>query len=333
MIRILAFVCMFFVGVSKLTGQTTTINGFIDFGINFNPNKDQLAFILGEQDLFINSDITDKISFLGESVFKHNSSSGTKFAVALERAIVKYNYKGNHNISIGRFHTPLNYWNDSYHHGRVFFPTVGRPELFNEHIIPIHTLGFSFSAANLGKLRLGYDVMIGNGLGSNSVSDNDKHKSYTFATHIKPIDNLRLGVSAYFDKITEGSTLTDETVSQSVISGSVAYFKKHELLAEYSYATNTTDSLGSQTTNALYVYTGYRIKDIIIPYVRVDFLDFSENEMFFHGQKINAYSFGLRYEMNYLTSLKLEYQTKNTNYSPVWDQMFIFQLALGFNYD
>ena len=108
-----------------------------------------LSFTLGEQDLFITSDLTDNISFLGESVFKYSATSSTKIAFGLERAILKYIYKGNHNIQIGRFHTPMNYWNDSYHHGRVFFPTVGRPESFNEHLIPIHTVGIMATAENL----------------------------------------------------------------------------------------------------------------------------------------------------------------------------------------
>jgi hypothetical protein len=39
--------------------------------------------------------------------------------------------------------------------------------------------------------------MVGNGLGSEDVFENDKRKSVTAAVHIKPADGLRFGVSWY----------------------------------------------------------------------------------------------------------------------------------------
>ena len=333
MLKISLLSLVLLVSFSHLDAQRTRIMGFADLGVDYRPNTGKASFVMGEQDLFITSDITDKISFLSETVLKF---SGGKFAVGLERAIIKYNYKGNHMISIGRFHTPVNYWNDSYHHGRVFFPTIGRPETFNEHIIPIHNLGIRMAAANLGELKFGYDILVGNGIGSNPLTDNDKHKSYTIAAHIKPFDGYRFGASAYFDKITAGSSVTGATVSQAVYSGSFAMFKKFELLAEYSYASNSAyavnDSIGAQGTHALYVYMGYRIKDMIIPYFRFDYLEFGEDEMFFDGEKTNGYTVGVRYEVNYLTSLKLEYGIKQLGFSTIWDQSIKFQVALGFNY-
>jgi hypothetical protein len=330
--KITALVCFGLAFSVNLSAQNTRVMGFMDIGGKWNPNNGDGAFVLGEHDLFIMSDITDKISFLGETVFKYSAGSATKFNIGVERAIVKYNYKGNHNISIGKVHTPVNYWNDSYHHGRVFFPTVGRPETFNRKIIPIHNIGILFNGANLGKMRFGYDVLIGNGLGSSAVADNDKNKSYTIAAHIKPWDNFRFGVSTYFDKITGGSKTTGETVSQAVYSASVAYFGTFEFLGEYSYATNSTFSLGAQGTHALYLYSGFRIKDSFIPYVRVDYLEFGANEMYYTDTKLNSYTLGLRYEINYLSSLKLEYNVASVEGATRLSQGFNLQLSVGFNY-
>ena len=41
--------------------QDTQIRGFVDFGSNY--KNDQVNFTLGEQDLFITSEISDRISF------------------------------------------------------------------------------------------------------------------------------------------------------------------------------------------------------------------------------------------------------------------------------
>src|SRR4029079_917110 len=125
----------------------------------------------------------DRLSFLGESVFKYTPSSPTEFSVSIERVVIKYNFYGNNNLLIGKHHTPLNYWNDTYHHGRLFFPTINRPLLFAAEIIPLHTTGISLQGQNLGSLKFGYDLMVGNGLGSSNVTDNDKHKSVTAAVH------------------------------------------------------------------------------------------------------------------------------------------------------
>src|SRR5690348_8204903 len=134
------FICSFLFS-TNLHAQNTTIKGFADVLASYDKKA---SFGFDEQDLFITSQLNDRFSFLGESVFKYDKSSSTDFSVSIERLIVKYNYYGNHNIIIGKVHTPINYWNDTYHHGRVFYPTIERPILFNAHIIPLHTTGVNF---------------------------------------------------------------------------------------------------------------------------------------------------------------------------------------------
>jgi len=302
----------------------------MDINSTYNSVNGTASFGLGEQDLFITTDISDRLSFLGESVFKYSATSTSKFNVSLERAVFKYNFKGNHNFVAGKFHTPVNYWNDSYHHGRVFFPTIGRPELFNQKIIPIHTTGIGMMGENFGKLKMGYNLMIGNGLGSTDIKDNDRFKSYTIAGHMKPIEYLRIGMSAYIDKITDGSKKSNEDVSQQVYSVSVAYFNKFEFLGEMAYTNNSTDSLGRQSTIAAYIYMGYKIKDMIVPYVRLDYIGFGEQDMYYVHNKTNSYTIGVRYEINYLTALKFEYNYKLTELANTAGQTFNLQLALGF---
>lgn len=326
----LLLVCLSSCG--KLYAQNTQIRGFIDALSSYENGK--VSFGLGEQDLFITSQLNDRISFLGESVFKFDPFSETEFSVSIERVVLKYNIKGNHNILVGKHHTPLNYWNDTYHHGRLFFPTINRPLLFSADIIPLHTTGISLQGQNLGSLKFGYDLMVGNGLGSSNVLDNDKHKSLTAAVHFKPATNLRIGASFYHDIISKGAAVHDKVinwkVTQNLATGSVAYFsKKLELLAESTFGVNHTDTTGSPHTQASYLYAGYRVKEKLVPYVRFDKLHYQPGELYFSKNNITAAVAGVRYEINFLAVVKLEYEYRKSEVKGS-NNMVTAQFAIGF---
>jgi len=311
--------------------EPMSIQSFVAVENNYDTRTDNLSFGFGEQDLLMTADLADKMSFLGETVFRYSSG----FQIGVERIIVKYNYKGNHNILLGRRHTPLNYWNDIYHHGRLFFPTTSRPTTFTYHIIPIHTNGISLQGHNLGKMKFGYDVMLGNGLGSSSeMVDNDKNKSISTAIHVKPADGLRIGASIYKDKLASGAITRQGTavrpIDQRIISAHVAYFSSSiEFLAETSMATNKDDS-ASANTMASYIYLGYKM-DKLIPYIRYDYLDVGKEEMYYNNT--DRYVFvavlGVRYEVSYQAVVKVEFmysEKETTGPSDVVN----FQLAIGF---
>jgi hypothetical protein len=261
---------------------------------------------------------------------------------------MKYNIKGNHNILFGKHHTPVNYWNDSYHHGRVLFPTIFRPEMFGKGVIPLHTTGIRFQGQNLGKLRFGYDALIGNGTASTDALDFNKPKSIMLGVNMTPVDHLRFGLTYYHDNI-QAQTVQHHTtnvakkdIDQSLYSASVSYFgNKFELLAEASVGMNAyNDTLvdGAITevnpvSPAGYLYAGYRIKQKFVPYVRVDVLEFDHDEMLFSNNTQRGGVFGLRYEINYLAVVKLEYGYMETWHEDVQlshTNTLNFQFAVGF---
>ncbi|HEX8425490.1 hypothetical protein [Hymenobacter sp.] len=328
--------------IQKIAAQRTQIRGFVDAYSYYQDGK--ANFGLGEQDLFITSEITERLSFLGETVVKYSFDSPTDFDISIERIILKYNYAGNHSILLGKHHTPVNYWNDTYHHGRVFFPTVDRPLIFSQGIIPLHTTGVSLQGQNLGRVRFGYDVMVGNGLGSGDVADNNFFKSLTVAMHVKPTDGMRLGASIYHDVISKGSMIHNHSngvstmalakINQNIMTGSISYndsifSKKYELLAESSMAVNKSDSLGTQNTIASYAYAGIRLTDKIIPYIRVDDIHYRKQEVYYLDKNTQSFVGGLRYELSYLAVFKLEYQHIK-NYRANDSDRVIFQVAVGF---
>ena len=348
------------VGLALLPGraaaQDTRILGFADVTTTVNPSTGKTSFALGEWDLFITSDLTDRISFLGETVFKYDPTSGSRFAAGVERIILKYNVRGNHNLLLGKMHTPVNYWNDTYHHGRVFFPTIFRPAVFNEGFVPLHTLGAGVQGQNRGKLRLGYDVVVGNGLSGPDAGDNDAMKSVTLAAHVKPVDGLRLGGSAYFDRIAPGTAGHSHgsnapvpltvPVHQQMYTASVAYFgPKLETLIENSFFRNKSDS-STQRTNALYAYAGWRVHPDVVVYGRYDLIrhpglpaphageaPHHVAPTYFGTDDLQSLVGGVRYEFSYQAVVKLEFQHDDRDLrqggrrSP---NAVTFQFAVGF---
>lgn len=331
----LFYVVLFFFFLSSQTSfsQKTVIRGFVDALSSYENGK--VSFGFGEQDLFITSELNDRISFLGESVFKFSPVSPTSFDVSIERIVLKYNYYGNHNFLAGKQHTPINYWNYTYHHGRVFFPTIERPLLFAADIIPLHTTGVGLQGQNLGKEKFGYDFLVGNGMGSSEIEDNDKRKSITAGVHISPADGLTIGASYYNDQVSAGAKMHNGSISkwkvnQNLVTGSVAYFgNQFELLTEGTLAYNHTDTTQTKRTFAGYAYAGIKIKEKFAPYVRVDNLDYQHGEVFYHPDNMTSFIAGVRYEINYLSVVKLEFQHIKTQMEGNIDKVTA-QFAIGF---
>ena len=328
----LIWLVFFCIATNLAFAQSTQIKGFVDVTTTYQGNKASFGF--DEQDLFITSVLSDKISFLGESVFKYSPSSSTEFSVSIERIIINYNIKGNNNLILGKVHTPVNYWNDTYHHGRVFFPTIDRPLLFSANIIPLHTVGVGVEGHDMGSVKFGYNFFVGNGLGSSDIADNDKSKSITAAIYIKPADRLKIGVSWYHDAISKGAAVHNKVmgwkVKQNLLSASISRFgKKLELLAESTAGLNHTDTTGSKATFASYIYAGLRVTDKFVPYLRFDDLHYQIGEIYYDKNNTRSFVAGLRYEINFLAVIKLEYQYQHSEFLSSQNKVTA-QFAIGF---
>ena len=71
------------------------------------------------------SKLSDKISFLGETVFELDEQQ--EIAVDLERLQIAYRCSERVSPGRGRRHTALGYWNESYHHGKPSSPRWSAP--------------------------------------------------------------------------------------------------------------------------------------------------------------------------------------------------------------
>lgn len=346
------FLILFIVQDAFAQPAETQFNGFghLDFG--YRPGDSSNAyFSLGEHDFFVNSKLRNNISFLGEYVIRYNENSATKFLPSIERSLVKINYKGNHSIIAGKIHTPLNYWNDVYHHGRLFFPTIERPIVFS-YLIPLHTLGVQLQGQNLGKRNWGYDVVLGNGISSNDFFKAGTNMSLTAAFHIKPSPYTRIGASIHTDFLPNNrsgvhtghnsspahykDSLYKGAVDFQLASLSVAHFgNKFELLSESTYNHTRTDTLGSAHNFASFLYAGYIIKDKHVPYIIADYLNVDKKDLYTYELELLKFCLGYKYEFSHLINLKtqLEYQTQlhgSHDHGAHNDFMIRVQLAYGF---
>ncbi|MFN4885606.1 MAG: hypothetical protein ACK5HD_05240 [Bacteroidota bacterium] len=334
--------------------RTTQFNGFGHFEYQLNNNKQINSFFtLGEHDFFVNSKLSNRISFLGEYVIRFNGASATNYLPSIERSLVKFNIKGNHSIIAGKVHTPLNYWNDVYHHGRLFLPTVDRPMAFS-YLIPLHTLGLQFQGQNLGKMKFGYDFMVGNGIASTDASHSDWHTPVIASVHMKPADDLRIGLSYYYEYLPNSvygahsghsavyshynGELYKGPLKYELASFSLAYFgPKFEILNETTFNSTRTDSLGRANNFAQYLYIGVPVKEVHTPFVYADIIQVANNDLHtYHMGRMKA-GVGYRYQFNYHLQLKLqaEYDRMlhtHDNHTVLYDPYFTlrFQLAYGF---
>lgn len=349
-----AIACFLILKLSAANAQKpeTHFNGFGHLDFSYQPaDSSNASFGLGEHDFFITSKLNKNISFLGEYVFRYNPGSATTFLPSIERSLVKINYSGNHSIIAGKIHTPVNYWNDVYHHGRLFFPTIDRPIAFS-YLIPLHTLGVQMQGQNLGKLNWGYDIFAGNGISSNDAGKKGMNFSWGTSVHFKPNDYTRIGASFYSDFLLNNKAgahsghnsnpshytgpLYNKNVDFKLACFSIAHFgNRFELLSESAFNTTRTDSLGLAQNYSSFLYTGYVIREKHTPYFLADYLKVDKKDLYTYPLELLKIGAGYKYEFNHLIHLKsqVEYQFElhdHKDHAAHNNLLFKLQLAYGF---
>ena len=316
-------------GISGAQARQTQVNGFghVELTASREAGATDAYFSLGEHSLFVASSLSSRISFLGEYVVRFNGASATNYLPSIERSLVKFSYSNNHALIVGKVHTPANYWNDSYHHGRLFFPVIDRPLAFS-HLVPLHTLGVQLQGQNLGGARFGYDVMVGNGVASTDAAAKGTSPSSLVAVHVKPRENLRLSASYYYDHMSKNAygTHSGHTVASSrpatgayggpltfqLTSASVAWFTERvEVLNEFSYNVSGTDSLGAAHNVANFTYLGVRLGERGVPYAFADQIRTADNAVHVYPMDKRKVGVGYRYDFSPLINVKAQVERRS----------------------
>jgi hypothetical protein len=325
------------------------IKGFADLAYQVNSRREPLnpssnSFSLNELDLLLTSQLSDELSVLTEMVFHFtNQDEGGFFE--LERAHLTYAPRDFFKLRLGRMHTPMGYWNHTYHHGRWFQTTVSRPDIhaFEDEggLLPEHSIGVEvLGTKTLGVLELNYSGTVVNGRGerlSQVLNHQDRNDGKGLNLHLsvapQPLPGLRFGLSSYIDQFppSNADSIRTGPMDELILAGHLVYVRhRTELLGELVRIYHEEETgLGRYTTTGLYLQGARQFK-AWKPYYRFDYIDFSETDPLFPDRHdVNKHTLGVRWDPATWMALKLEYRygkqgTPKETYTTVLQSAFTF---------
>jgi hypothetical protein len=307
--------------------------GFADVGFlastqkgatNSNTSGAHPTFFDGPFNLFMTSRMNDQFSALAEMLIEYGPTNST--SLDLERLELHYTPSDYFNLTAGRFHSAIGYYNTTYHHASWLIPTVTRPFLFafedQGGILPTHNVGLSAAGAiPSGALGLHYVAEFGNGRPAASVSQasleqvqvaqSDKNrKAFNVAAYARPaaIPGLQVGFSVYEDHYyPAGLPKIGQTISDAYVSYHPSGF---EFTGEFLELRH--DLEGAHKTFHIPGFYSILSKDIgrgVKPYLSWEYINVPRNEPLF-GTSIglrHGPSTGVRYDFTDFAAFKLEY--------------------------
>ena len=278
------------------------------------------SFTLGQLDLFITSDVSEKFRFLGEVVFEAEQNTNS-YGVDVERLLMQYAPKDWLNVSVGRYHTAIGYYNTAYHHSTWLQTTTGRPFLFEFEdkggILPIHNVGVSVTGLiPSGSLGLHYIAEVGNGRASRdpvnqeavqNVVDENNRKAVNLGFFVRPQwkQGLQAGMSVYYDLLQPNNS---PRIGETILAGHVIYERPNfEWLNEALVIRH--DIRGGRTYNTPGFYTQFSKRfGSYRPYFRYQYLNVANTEPVFSDVGLqHGPSVGIRFDPSESVALKLQY--------------------------
>jgi hypothetical protein len=329
------------------------IRGFGDMSLSgSNAEGHTTSFSLGQLNLFVTSDISEKFKFLSEIVFESGPDNfyevpggrTNEFGVDIERYLLQYSYNDYFNLAVGRYHTAIGFYNTAYHHSTWFQTTTGRPLLFQFEdtggILPIHNVGVSASGRiPSGPLGLHYVAEIGNGRASrtplqeepvqNEVDENN-HKAFNLALFARPeaVHGLQIGFSGYHDLLTP---IAAPPVSETILAAHAVYMiPNFEWLNEVVLVRHSPQGTAHVfDTPAFYTQISKRFGSYR-PYFRYQYINAPGNEPIYPAVGLRAGpSVGIRYDASESVALKLQYDYNTLRAQPAVNAL---TLQLGFTF-
>jgi hypothetical protein len=299
------------------TAPHLVLHGFtnVDYG-QTDDTTDPGGFQLGQFVLHMSSALGKKVSFFGETSF---TAKSTEFRVEVERLILRYDVNDRLKISMGRYHTPINYWNTAFHHGLWLQTSIARPSMipFGGTFEPVHFVGLlaegTLTSAASG---IGYNVGVGNGRGAvisraGDAGDVNKNRAWLAKVFARPaaIYGVEFGGAIYHDSI---SAPGKPELRERISSAYVALARETpEIIAEFANVNHRDRLTGMEYNNyAFYVQAAYRFPQAprFKPYYRFEKLDQAQGEPVLGLEDVRTSLAGLRFELTTFAALKAEYR-------------------------
>lgn len=285
------------------------------------------SFMMGGLDFFASHNLTDRIDVLSEVVFEAPAGD---MIVDVERIEIGYAFGDWLNIRTGRFHTPLGYYANVYHHGRQLDSTISRPLVLEFEdaggLVPAHEVGL-WARGNIGNPlgTLKYNLVIGNGhkfddtkseLKINMTADDNKNKVFVGSLNyeLSPLWGIGVGASYLSQKLNRYAGITPTVdLNQQIVGYNIYYdMLPVQFIAEYYSITNEDILISpkkSYTANGYFVQAAYEFQEMFRPYVRYEEVNPADNDPFtttLNLKKIKRATYGIRYNLALESSIKLE---------------------------
>lgn len=303
----------------------TLLKGFADVGANFSGNRGNKGFIDGSLDFYLTPQLSSNVKSVIELVFEHDKTKG-ELAADLERLQVGYAFSNAATVWLGRFHTPLGYWNTAFHHGQQLQTSVLRPQMIDFEdaggVIPAHTVGvWGTGAVHAGNGRLSYDIFVGNSpsINANVLDPNNSGKTqpgYSSGFNLGYLfggsaDGIKTGIHGYRAVVRDDTPVANVT-RVSILGGYAALDSPAwELIAEY-YALRNDDLSGGTGRHGSwtgFAQLGYRAERWT-PFVRLEKAALNQADNYFaaldSGRAYSRQALGLRYDLTSNSALKAE---------------------------
>ncbi|HLE61979.1 MAG TPA: hypothetical protein VI750_02505 [Pyrinomonadaceae bacterium] len=316
------------------------IQGFADVNYRATNEKGRNnSFLLGQLDLFITSRLSEKFSILSELILEAGEDNA--FTFEIHRLLLKYSLNDYFNLSAGRYHTGIGYYNTAYHHGSFFQTTANRPFLFafesRGGLLPLHNVGLSLTGRiPSAPLGLRYIAEIGNGRAARSplarpvqtVSDENNGKSFNLGVFARPaqVPGLQTGFSVYRDRLTPSGS---PVVGQTIMAGHLIYQTAHtELLNEALFFRHSIPGRVFYTPG-FYTQISRRFGHVR-PFFRYQYVNVPGGDPIYSAVgRRNGPSVGFRYDLSDFVNFKAQYDRTARRRLSALDEL-ILQLAFTF---
>lgn len=330
------------------TANALDVGVFGDMSLSHsNTESSEPSFRVGSLDLYAAQYIDDNTRALFELQFQ--TFSGGDIDVEIQRFWIMREFSDAINVGIGRFHTPLGYWNRHFHHGILLQDTVTRPFILSfeggpNAIIPTHLIGV-LAEGDVGN-GIRYEAAVAN---SNTIDSADPNSRLAvpnradlspgkalfgrvhygrFGAPFKP------GVFAMKNDVLESSSaaeamvgLGERLVRQNLYGIDMRYeIGRFDLLAEYYRIENeAAPALGGRKhdSDAWFAQFGYQLSEQFKATYRHESLDFDADDPYYSTDfnlirkepgTEKRHVFALRYDFSESNAIMLEVNARKPQF-------------------
>lgn len=301
------------------------IGVFSDVGGTITDSGAPPGFFLGQFDIFITGGY-GKWRLLTEVVVEEAHGSATGVGVDVERVQVRYAHRDWLNVTVGRLHQRLGYYNATFHHGAFLQTTANRPTIigFEDEagFLPVHLVGLEVDGrVSLGDVALTYVLGLGNGRSTDMMEilqhgDNNlaKGAAVQLGAEYEPW-GLSAGVGFLYDRIsgfTPASTGVPVAGLDEFIASAFAVLDlEGALVIAEAYGIRHAGEGRQWQTLGGFLEGSYAF-DWVRPYLRLEGLatDTGSRDPYFEGLLMNGNqlttTLGVKFEVNRNVVVRVE---------------------------